>query len=338
MSSQIRFRDAAAPTDPDSDLLVRSENTINTPLVATATWLTNGQEIAGVYTITATSSNQVNIVADDPKNEHARTGVTVVADNTTVNEATLPGVGLVFSSSMVSGWQCKVTVGDLMAGDGSTTDRFAVGIVEGGTTSTQRKVVAVNVGTQTSAESKVYALPGRFIEGVGVELYVERLLNHTAIARQALATEADLVMTFEDYQAGPPETADVLIGGVLCIQDAILDGNELYQHGEGNGYVDAADLLKGLAVIFADTPGDPSAKTFDVHVRRGFDWFEFAPDVAGTPGTWTSGPLELTQIGQLAGEILAAGYATFWFRLVAPASASPGDMVMFVTRGRGLTV
>ncbi len=337
MSSQIRFRDAAAPTDPDSDLLVRSENTINTPLVSDATWLTNGQEIAGVYTITATSATQVNIVADDPKNEHAATGVTVVADDVTVNKNVLPGVGLIFSSSMVNGWQCKVSVGDLMDPAGATSDRFAIGIIEGGTTSTQRKIVAVNVGSQTSAESEVYSLPGRFVEGSGVELYVAQILNHTAIARQALATETDLVMTFADYKVGPPETADVLIGAVKCIEDAKLDGT-LYQHGEGNGYIDASDLLKGLAVKFVNAPGDPTAKTFTVRVRRGFDWIEFAPDVSGAPGTWQSGPLQLTQSGQLAGEILAAGYATFWTRMVAPASASPGDMVMYVLRGRGLTV
>lgn len=342
MSSQIRFRDAGAPSDPDSDLLLRGENTVNSPLIGDPQWLGNGEAVAGVYTITATSGSTVNITADDPKNELVGTGIAVVADGSTVNKDCLKGVGLVLSASLAAGWTFKVTVGDLMASDGSTSDRFAVGIVEAGSQSTQRKIVAYNVGSLTSADSLVIATPGFFVEGSGAVDFIKELLNHTDDARETLATEADLEMTFSDYQTGPPETADVTIddggGGVLAIQDAKLDGAELYQYGEGNGYVDAADKLKGLAIVFADTPGDPSSKTFTIHVRRGYDWVEFAPDVAGSPGTWQSGPLTLTESGQTTGEITAGGYATFWFRVNIPDSAQPGDMVLFFLRGKGMSV
>ena len=97
MSSEIEFRDASAPTDPDASLRARFENTISAPIVSIS-WLDNGQAIAGDYTIAATGASTVNVTPEDPKNEHEATGVTVVADGATVNKGTLPGVGIVFSA------------------------------------------------------------------------------------------------------------------------------------------------------------------------------------------------------------------------------------------------
>jgi hypothetical protein len=337
MSSEIMIRDAAAPSDPDSDLLLRWENTINTPIIS-ASYPANGKAVAGVYTIVGASSSTIDITSDDPKNELVGTGVTVVANGTTPND--LGFASIVFSGSLAVGWTAKVSVGALMATDGSTSRRFDVGIIEAGTTSTQRKVTAVNVGTETSSETKVYALPGFFVEGAGVEDYIEFIRNHTDPARHDLAIAGDYDITFDDYQAGPPQTHDVWIndggGAVKCIEDAKFDGT-LYEYGV-SGYIDAADELRGLGIAFMVDPGDASSKTFTLHVRESYSWIEFAPDVAGSPGTWSSGPLTLTESGEVSGVITPSGQVHFWVRSVVPASANPGDMRLHTYRVRGLTV
>lgn len=337
MSSEIMLRDAAAPSDPDSDLLLRWENTINAPIVSAA-FPANGKAVAGVYTIVGASSSTINITADDPKNELVGTGVSVVADDSTPNDL---GFGsFVFSSSLAVGWTGKAAVGALMAGDGSTTRRLDTGTVIAGDTSTQRKVTAVNVGTEDSAETKVYGLPGFFVEGAGVEDFIEYIRNHTDPARHALAIAGDYDISFDDFDAGPPQTHDVWIndggGAVKCIEDAQFDGT-LYQHGV-TGYIDGADELRGLGIAFVVDPGDASAKTFTLHVRDSSEWLEFAPDVSGSPGSWSSGPLTLTQDGEVSGVITPSGQVDFWVRSVVPDSASPGDMRLHVYRVRGLTV
>jgi hypothetical protein len=336
MSSEIMLRDAAAPASPNSNLLVRFENTINAPIVS-VTPLYNGQAVAGVYTVVANDATSVTVTAEDPKNELVGAGKTVIADGVTVNKNTIGGLGIIFDGGLAAGWTAIVAVGALQAVGGATSERLNVGIVLADTTSTQRRLTAVNVGTESSAETSIVALPGFIAVGSQVHTTVAKLTNHSDLAREELATPADLVVTFQDYQPGTPDTADVYVGGVKAIEDAKLDGATLYQHGKV-GYIDGADKFKGLGIVFASGMGDPTSRTFTIHVREGYEWVEFAPDVGGSPGTWGPGPLTLTEGGEPTGVITAAGAVNFWFRANVPLSAAPGDMKMSNLRVRGLTV
>jgi len=336
MSSEIMIRDASAPNDPNANLLVRFENTISTPIVSVVP-LYNGQAVAGVYTVTALSSLQVTVTAEDPKNELVGASVSVVADGVTVNKNVIRGLGIVFDGAMVNNWTAIVAVGAFQQPGGATDPRFNVGIVIAGSTSTQRKLTAKNVGTESSAVTSVVALPGFVALGSNVHTTVKYLSNHTDLAREELATPDDLVVTFDDYIPGTPDTADVWVNGTKAIEDAKLDGATLYQYGKA-GYIDGVDLFKGLGIIFSAGMGDPSARTFTIHVREGYEWAEFAPDNSGTPGAWGPGPLTLTEGGQPTGVITASGGCNFWFRSNVPLSAVPGDMKMSNIRVRGLTV
>lgn len=339
MSSEIIFRDAASPADPDANLLLRYENTISTP-INSVSWLGDGEAISDVYTIAATSGSAVNVTADDAKNEVVGTGISVTADDSTINYGVVPGVGIVFSSSLASGWTGKISIGALMATDGSTSDRFNVGVVESDDISTQRRIVAVNVGTEASAETAVYALPGHFLED-NAQGWIEYLQNHTDPSRHALAEDGEYVITYGDYVAGSPDTCDVYVnkdggGAVKAVEDALMDGT-LYQYGV-SGYIDAQDKFKGLGFAFTNEPGDPSALTHTFHVREGYLYVELAPDVTGSPGTWQAPPLTLTESGETSGTVTASGTVNFWFRLNVPDTATPGDRKLFVLRARGLTV
>ena len=77
---------------------------------------------------------------------------------------------------------------------------------------------------------------------------------------------------------------------------------------------------------------------FIIYVRNGYSWVEYALDVTGSPGTWQSPPLTLTESGQTSGVITAGAYAHLWYRVNVPISATPGDRKLFVNRVRGLTV
>jgi len=241
---------------------------------------------------------------------------------------------------LANGWTAKVSVGAFMDVAGATARRFNVGTIEAGDMSTQRQIAARNVGSEDSSETAVYALPGFFISGAGVELYVKFVKNHTDPARHALTTPGDYVLTWADFQDLAVDTADLYVnkdggGANKAIEDMALDGT-MYQYGVV-GYIDGGDYLPGMAIA-ALANGDPTAKTFTIHVREGDDWVEFAPDVTGSPGTWQSGPLTLTELGEVSGVITAGGHALFWIRLNIPGSASPGDMRMAWLRSRGLTV
>jgi hypothetical protein len=337
MSSEIQFRDAGAPTDPDASLLSRFENTISAPIVSVS-WLDNGEAIAGDYTIAATGVSTINITPEDPKNEHEATGVTVTADGATVNK--LMGLGIVFSASMASGWTSKVSVGALMDAAGATSRRFNVGTLEVDSMSTQRRIAARNVGSEDSSDTEVYALPGLFMSGTDVALNIKLVKNHTDPARHALATPGDYVLTFADWQDLAVDTVDVYVnkdggGANKAIEDAVMD-ETLYQYGV-SGYIDGGDYLPGMGIALLAN-GDPTAKTFTINVREGDDWVEFAPDSGGAPGTWQSGPLTLTELGETSGTITAGGHAFFWIRINLPGSAAPGDMRMAMLRSRGLTV
>jgi len=338
MSSEIILRDAASPADPDANLLLRWENTVSTPIIS-ATWLGDGEAVSDVYTVEATSASTVNVTAEDAKSEVEGTGISVTADDSTPNYGVVPGVAIVFSSSLANGWTAKVSTGSLMDSGGVTTDRFNVGVVESDAMSTQRRIVAVNVGSEDSVDTEIYVLPGFFLED-DAQPWIEYIQNHTDPARADLAVEGDFDITYADFQTATPDTVDVYVddggGAVKTIEDAKMDGT-LYQHGVA-GYIDGVDGFLGLGFAFVNDPGDPSAQTHTFHVRKSWSYAELAPDVTGSPGTWQAPPLTVTESGKTTGTIEASGYAIFWFRLNVPSSATPGDRKLYVLRPRGLTV
>lgn len=341
MSSEIIFRDATTPGSADSDLLFRWENTVNTPIVD-AEWLDDGEAISDFYTVAATSGSLVDVTSEDTKNEVVGTSISVTADGSTWNYGVVPGCRIKFSASLANGWTGVIGIGALVSSGGVLTDRFNVGIVQAGANSTQRRIAAVNVGTEDSADTEVYCLPGMFIQD-SAQPWVTWIGHHTDTARHASATAGTYVITFADYQSASPDTADVYVnkdggGAVLCIEDAKLDGSELYQHGSGNGYSDANDALPGMGIILAAN-GNPTAQSFNHKVRAGYDEIEVAPDVTGSPGTWQAPPLTLTESGETTGTITSGGgIAYWWFRVALDAAAAPGDRKLFALRSRGLTV
>lgn len=345
MSANFVLRDAGAPTDPDSNLDFRWENTLNAPLVSAAL-SGDGREIADVYTLTFTVSGSVTVTVEcdtGKKNPYrdVTVGKAVVADGSTVNTEIIPGVDLVVSASVATGWQAKVALGGLMNTSGDVTDRLNFGTVEVGTTTTGFRVAAVNVGSDSGTNVTVKALPGGWYEGD--TQFIERIEPHSSDAREGLAVAGDYSITFQNWADGTGDNlgykvADIYVDGTLAVATARFDGSTVYEYGDGHGYDDAADKLRGLQIVLPLTTADPSAATVTLHVLDGSDWIELADDASGSPGTYGSGPVTLTESGQPTGTITASGIAYFWARLNMPSAASIGPLRCMRLSVKGLTV
>jgi len=332
MSADLVFRDAAAPADPDSNLQVRYENTIGTPITS-ATYVGDGRAMADDYTLVFTVSGSATVtVACQSKNPwYNLGGLPVTCDGATVNYDIIPGVAMVFSASTVTGWTAKVGIGELMATDGTGTARFDFGIVQNGTITTGFRVALVNVGGDDASASYVVALPGIKGSGANYSTFITSIDNHSSDARHKMAVTGTYAITFTNWADGTGDAAgykvaDVNVDGNLCITAAIFDGSTVYEYGSGNGYDDGNDYLKGMQITLALTTSDPTSSTIDVEVTDGWQWLEFAADSSGTPGTYSSADLTITESGESSGTITAGGTGFLWAHLNVPSAAAIGTM------------
>lgn len=329
MSANIVFRDASAPSDPDASLGLRYENTVSTPLSA-VTLLGNGEEVAGVYTLVFTNNAgviSVDVTAEDPKNPYAGTGKPFTDDGVTENKDVIPGLSIVGSGTIDTGHTAVVSIGALMATDGSTTARFNAGIIDAGSTTTGFRVAAVNVGSEDAALATVRALPGFWWTPSSAGDFVKEIAPHTDSVREVLAAPGTYTITFQNWTDGTGakagyKIADIYVNGSLCVAGAMFDGTTRYQYGQAD-YVDASDLLAGLSIVLQNTTADPTAQTITLIVTDSDQWVEFADDNSGSPGTYGAGPLTITEPGQPSGVVTVSGTAYFWVRYSLPDDATP---------------
>lgn len=341
MPADLQFWNPTFLADAKGKLQWRHENTLNTPITS-STWLGNGAEIADVYELIALSATSVSVDAliGGSKNPYRNmTGITVVADGTTVNKLVVPGVGLIFSASLAIGWKGRVAVWNYLETDGTYVAFFSPGIVDSGTSSTGVKIAVKNVGDAASGVTTLYQLPHARLSGTGYESFVTLIAPHTSPTYHEAAVAGAYAITFADWKTtGAHKSADVYVDAVLAIQDALFDGATVYQYGAGNGYDDAANKLPGLQLILALTTADPSTLALTLTVAVGFDRAVVAPDVSGSPGTYADQDLVLTQSGESSGVIQVAGAAYFWWKLTLPGSDLAGAIRVLRPTLRGRTI
>lgn len=342
MPSNIVLWDASNLSDPDGRIDVRYENTVNAPITAAAL-LDSGQEVADVYELTFTNngagSYSVDVVAGaGSKNPYHATGVAVVCDGSTPNKDIVGGVSITCSASVDTGWKAKIALGAIMTSAGATTDILNRGIIDAGTNSTQKQIAAKNAGDADSATTKIRAVPGFYWLPLDAVAFVKKIDNHTDDTREHMAAAGTYTITFANWGTDTGsgfKKADVYVNGNLAISTALFDGVTRYQYGV-TGYDDVNDRLQGLAIILANTTADPTSTTVTLYVRDGWQWEELAPDNLGSPGTWITTDLTLTESGQVTGVIRTGQHADFWSRWNLPDAAAPGAIRLqrFSVRGR----
>jgi len=342
MSADLVLRYGSDPTSGTGDLDVRYENTTNTPITS-ITWRSNGQAVAGTYELTFTKSGSVTVdveatgdgaLARNPWGD--RSGLSVTADGSTENLDIIPGLGIVVSASVDTGWAAQVTIGNYQNLSAVVTEVLEFEIVAADANSSNRQVACRNVGTQISASTYIYSLPGWYFDGTGAEEYIERLVPHSSPTRHKMASKRSFVITFTDRQldGGTGKyTVDVLVDGNKAVEDAQMDGVTQYEYGV-SGYDDGNDYLAGMGIILPDTTADPTSSSITVYVRDGYTWVAFAPDVAGSPGTWQTAGDDLS-----LGDIDPSDHVLFWVRCEVPSAASPESTCrMAQLRARGLSI
>jgi hypothetical protein len=342
MSADLVLRYGSDPTTGTGDLDVRFENTTNAP-VTSITWRANGQAVAGTYTLLFTKSGSVTCDveatgdgATDRNPWGDRSGLTVTADGSTENLDLIPGLGIVVSASVDTGWAAKVTIGNYLNVSAVETEVLEFEIVVADADSSNRQVACRNVGTQVAATTTIYSLPGWYYDGSGAEEYIERLVPHSSPSRHKLASKGSFVITFTDRKldGGTGKyTVDVLVDGNKAVEDAQMDGTTQYEYGV-TGYDDTNDYLTGMGIILPDTTADPTSSSITVYVRDGYTWVAFAPDVSGSPGTWQTAGDDL-----VLGDIAASDHELFWLRCEVPSAAAPESTCrMAQLRARGLSI
>jgi hypothetical protein len=333
--------------DAKGKLQFRHVNTLNAPVVGTPVWLGNGQAIADVYEFTCTDNTggtatlTRECLIGGVKNPYRDVvGITAVADGSTPNLTLLPGLSIVLSASIAVGWKFRVAIYNYLEDDGSYTGFFGYGVIQSGTSSTGQRVAAKNVGDADATNCKIYVLPGFYWTGTnGAEAFVAAIANHSNPARHKLAATGTYTITFADFKdaGGGKKSCDIYVDGHKAVEDALMDGETVYQYGVA-GYADAPDYLAGLAITMADTTDDPTSVTITLKVTANQAWVEFAPDSGGAPGTYANQDLTLTEASKPTGTVTASGAGFFWHREAVPDAATAGDIRKKSFRTAGLTV
>ncbi|KPJ83957.1 MAG: hypothetical protein AMS19_02630 [Gemmatimonas sp. SG8_23] len=340
MSADLILRYPSQAADPVGNLHVRFENTINSP-IDSIVWRGNGQAIAGTYELTFHKSGVVTVdvlatgsgaASRNPWGD--RSGLSVTADDTTENQDLIPGLGIVVDSSTDEGWEAIVTIGNYLSSGAVEEEVLEFEVVQAGLNSSGRQVACRNVGTEIAQGVYVYALPGFWFDGAGAETFIEKIVPHSDPTRHKLAGKASLVITFADWKDDVPsgkKSADIYVGANKAVEDALFDGITQYEYGV-SGYDDGNDYLAGLGIVLPDTTADPTSSSITLQVRDGYSWIEFAPDVSGSPGTYSASDLSL-------GDIAAADHELFWIRAAVPSAAQPEDPCRMINiRARGLSI
>lgn len=356
MYGNLRAKDATGATFLD----LRHTNSTGTLIHGTPTLDGSGREIGDQYTLVASavslgSPNTATITVTAASGLGPYTGgvfTGVVCDGATARDDIIPGVSIVFSASgsLANGWTSVVYVG-LWAGlisagnPGGTRISWASGIgspgagsVAPGAESFIAKIAMTNVGATVLTGCTMALYPrAKLVQKAGARAFTSiQVVDDTPTEHVSATQTLPINFTFANKDtAATPDEIDVIMDGVAAFDvldvDAgttttstqlKMDGSTRYQITEAGAYCE--NVIFVLATTAANT-SEENVLVFNVrHV-------EIALDVAGTPGTWGTTPLTLTQSGEPSGNINPAGAVNVWLRIDTSGLASnkqnpfPGD-------------
>jgi hypothetical protein len=340
MAAELILRWADDKASAVGNLGLRFVNTSGTPIISCARRdLTesgydyeggfNGALIADTYSLTFNADGTLCYVAagEGVKNPyHTPAGIAIVDDGSTPHDAVLPGLRLVFFNGITVTNTAIVTIGAYTTAAGATTRAINFGPVKNDAEVASIKATVINIGVDQAVKCSIRPTPALYYTGTNAMTHIARLGPHSSSGRDQLAPASGLSMTFDTWtNAGPYYTANVKIGGALAIATAKFDGETIYEYGGGIGYVDAADRLKGLQVVFALTAVDPTANAIAIIVRDGWTWARLSLDVSGSPGEMQNAAVALPD--------LAAGESVdVWLGVAVPLGQARGAIRMWTPK------
>lgn len=351
----LRPKDATGATFLD----IRHTNTTGTLISATPTLDGSGREIGDQYTLTASavvlgSPNTCTITVTTASTlgpyDAVYTGV--VCDGATTRNDIVPGVVLTFtgSGSLANGWASVVYVGlwaGLITAGNPAGSRlsWATGIGTPGTGSVSpgaesfiAKILMTNTGATVLTGCTMALYPrAKLVQKSGARAFNSVQVVNSSPTEHVSSTQIQPInFTFANLDtAATPDEIDVVMDGVsafdvlevdsgtaLTSTQLKMDSATRYQITEAGAY------CLGMIFTLATTATNTSAENVLIfNVRH----VEIALDVAGSPGTWGTSALTLTQSGEPSGNINPAGAVAVWLRIDTSSLASnkqnpfPGD-------------
>lgn len=311
----------------------------------------SGRELGDEYLLTVsavvlgspnTCTITVTTASGTPSPYHGIAFTGVVCDGATTRDDIVPGVVITptASGSLANGWNSTVFVGVwsslVAAGNPSgayiswATGLGTPGALTGssGDASFIAKIAMTNVGATVLTGCTLKLLPraklilksgNRAVSFISV---VNSTPNEHVVADQT----QPINLTFANLDtAATPDEIDVLMDGVAAFDvfdvdaDASITSTQLKMDGRAYQITESGSYLEGLKFGLASTATNASAENVLVfNVRH----IQIALDVAGTPGTWGTTDLTLTQSGEPSGNINPAGAVNVWIRIDTNALAS----------------
>jgi hypothetical protein len=296
---------------------VRFTQTSGTPIEG-ATANDDGGAIAGIYSLVFEDvdpgvSATVKVSCDSVNNPNIdQTGKVVDLDSTTAYDNIIRGVDLVFSDDVgfLDTWTAQVRIGHSFG----TVQAFGA---DAGIPSTSRKIRVYNTGDEAGQNckaevvniAKLWAKVGKVFERVFpfAENATEKLTGETV---------SPYAITVENVTgSGAGKTMDLLVDGAPVDVINLTDASE--STSEGINVVDryritSGDLEDVTFLLSQDAVDDDSANILIFDKR----FMQIAPDTAGSPGTFGTADVDLTETGEATGVITAGGFADFHVRVL----------------------
>lgn len=311
------------------DTAARFSNTAGTALTSLSA-IKDGEAIADIYTLTMSSvvalTGTVTVGTASPNNPYKGRVVTAVPlDGTTAVKNIIPGISLVFASSAANGNVSQVSVGSYAG----TIDASGVG---SGVPSAGVRHQVENTGLGLISNSVVKLLTmAIWAKKIGTVFGEVRPFAPGATEKIAGSgsnrTMPYLMKTVNVTGVGSAKIADLQVDGVTLGANSVLDlatGEELSGVGlkaitPGNGYRIIDGPLTGVEFSLSASCATNDTANILIFPSR---FVQIAEDVAGVEGTYGITDVVLTQVGQAAGSIAAAGVAYYWIRTLVPEGAT----------------
>lgn len=296
----------------------RFDNTLGTPLVS-ADANFSGEELADIYTLTFTSviaetSATVHVSSASGNNPYDGRSKAILLDGTTVYGTVIGGTDLVFSddAGFLGTWTAEIRTGHSFGS-------FNAFPPDAGTASDPRQIQVENTGAANGTSCKARLLPVvKRYRKTGQVFARVKPFAESAVEKLTGSQIVPYAITVSGVSgSGGSKTMDVRVDtvafNVINLTDSTtgtsddLNVVDFYRITSGD--------LEDVTFQLSENAVNSDAENLLIFEHR---FSQIAPDVAGTPGSFDTTDVDLTESGQSTGTITPSGLAYYWVRMLVP--------------------
>ena len=341
--------------DPDTEVSLQANyynilptsgaTTGDRPLTA-MTVLNDGRMVAGVYNLSFSSvtpgvSGIAVINTADINNPWKTAAKTVYLDDDqtdpgaygTAHNDLIGGLGIYFSSDadFATSWTAKVIVGGqfLSGGNDSIT---SFGTIAAGTTSAYQQIGVKNTGDADCTDCVLGIYPGSYFKNITNTPIdsIKVTAKSAAVGKYTLScidysSPADTIDVWVQYNTYNYTTQAWVISGSNTLKGSFLcDGTTAH-----------STIITGVEIVLNSDLSSNSEANIYIESTSGA---RIAPDITGTPGSFVTSDIILTESGGVTGTIQDGNVALFWLCVMSNTSDKPGNLRKFTLRPSGMSL